>query len=364
MNAKFIGLMSGTSLDGIDAALVDFASGCRIESSLTIPFPSDLRAALLGVMNDPANVSLDTLGKLDARLGIAFADAVNALLAKTQVSRDNIAAIGCHGQTLWHRPDSDPPFTWQLGDANIVAARTGITTVADFRRKDVALGGQGAPLVPAFHDAVFRSPDEKRAVVNIGGIANITLLNDEAVLGYDTGPGNILMDAWVSANRGETFDRDGAWAASGHVDRDLLERMLFEPFFNQPPPRSTGRELFNLDWIEKQLDDNAGVDTADVQATLAELTAMGISREVVRYDVARVLLCGGGARNPHLRERIAANLPDLAVETTDDYGVDVDYVEAAAFAWLARETLAGRPGSIPSVTGAARAAMLGAIFPA
>lgn len=362
MTGFFIGLMSGTSLDGIDAALVNFETGCRIEHAKTLPFPSDLRTDLLGVMNNPANVSLDMLGKLDAQLGIVFADAVNSLLANTNISATRITAIGSHGQTLWHRPDADPPFTWQLGDANIIAARTGITTVADFRRKDVALGGQGAPLVPAFHAAVFADPDEARAVVNIGGIANITVLNNAPVLGYDTGPGNMLMDAWVSTNRNESFDKNGTWAASGTINRELLERMLSEPFFNQPPPRSTGRELFNLNWIENQLRKENGLEATDIQATLTELTAISISQEVMRHDVTRVLLCGGGARNAFLRERIAANLPNVPVETTSAYGVHADYVEAAAFAWLARETLSGRPGNIPGVTGASHAAVLGAIF--
>lgn len=360
MPELFVGLMSGTSLDGIDAVLADFTSGVTVIHAATTPFPDDLRDTLQAIIENPASLSLEEAGVADARLGIAYAAVVQKLLEDAHIDAARIVAIGSHGQTIFHSPATTPPFTWQLGDPNRIAALTGIPVVADFRRMDMAVGGQGAPLVPAFHAAMFSSRKESRVVVNIGGIANITRL-DPVVTGYDTGPGNGLMDAWIQHRRGERFDRDGKWAASGNVDETLLGTLLAEPFFRQPPPRSTGRELFNRQWLLQHLAAR-NIRDEDVQATLLALTVESIAHEVRRGDVQRVLLCGGGARNGALREALAVALNPLPVETTDQYGLNADFVEASAFAWLARERLAGRTGNLPSVTGADRAVPLGAIY--
>ncbi|HEX7046766.1 MAG TPA: anhydro-N-acetylmuramic acid kinase [Gammaproteobacteria bacterium] len=360
MPDHFIGLMSGTSLDGIDAALVDFSSGVAVTHAATTPFEDDLRDALQHLIEQPESASLDDIARADAQLGLAYAAAVHGVLAKAQVPAERISAIGCHGQTIRHRPDTTPAFTWQIGDANRIAAATGIPVVADFRRMDMAVGGQGAPLVPAFHAAMFASDDELRVVVNIGGIANITRLGP-TVTGYDTGPGNGLMDAWIQHSKGERFDRDGAWAASGKVNDELLATLSADPFFHQAPPRSTGREHFNRQWLLQHLS-GLHLPPEDVQATLLALTVESIARELHRASADRVLLCGGGARNRVLREALATALHDIPVDVTDALGVSADFVEAAAFAWLARERLAGRPGNLPSVTGAGRPVPLGAVY--
>jgi len=360
MPELFVGLMSGTSLDGIDAVVADFSSGARVVKGIVLPFDDELRKSLLQLIDHSESASLDEIGQVDARLGIAYAHAAQAVLDTCGAGADNIAAIGCHGQTIRHRPDAAIPFTWQLGDPGRIAAMTGIPVVADFRRMDMALSGQGAPLVPAFHSAVFGSEEELRVVVNIGGIANITRLGP-TVTGYDTGPGNGLMDAWIHHNRGEAFDNDGAWAATGKVDEELLAGLAADPFFQKAPPRSTGREHFNLQWLLEYL---AGrrIPAEHVQATLLALTAESIAREVRRCEAQRVLLCGGGARNRMLREALGVSLKGIPVQLTDDYGLNADFVEAAAFAWFARERLAGRPGNLPSVTGASRAAILGGVY--
>lgn len=352
--------MSGTSLDGIDAALVDFSKGAHVRHAITLPFDTELRRSIRALIESPHSASLDVIGKVDAELGLAYSAAALQLIGQASANANDVAAIGCHGQTIRHSPDTDPSFTWQIGDPNRVVAGTGIPVVADFRRMDMALGGQGAPLVPAFHHAVFGSDDEVRTVVNIGGIANITRLGS-TVTGYDIGPGNGLMDAWIQRNRGENFDRDGAWAASGKVDEKLLAALSADPFFQKAPPRSTGREHFNLQWLLEHL---AGRELTPehVQATLLAFTTESIVREVRRAGARRVLLCGGGTRNKTLQEAISVSLDGVPVQATDDHGVNADFVEAAAFAWLARERLAGRPGNIPSVTGAKRAATLGSIY--
>jgi len=362
----FIGLMSGTSLDAIDAVVVDLADDRpRLLAAVAHPLEADLRARLLATLASDCT-DLDTLGRLDAELGERFAAAAIAARETAGIKADAIAAIGSHGQTLRHRPDQEPAFSWQIGDPARIAERTGITTVADFRRRDVAAGGQGAPLVPAFHAALFRTPDEDRAVLNIGGMANLTLLpGDPAapVTGFDTGPGNVLLDGWIRECRGEAFDREGAWAASGCVDEALLSRLLDDPWFRRPPPKSTGREHFDLDWLKRQLP--AGIAPAAVQATLAELTARSIADALERWGSGcrRLLVCGGGARNDDLLRRLQHRLPETVVEPTDAHGLPAEWVEAAAFAWLARETLAGRPGNLPDVTGAAGPRILGAIYP-
>lgn len=364
----FLGLMSGTSADGIDAALAQFPAegGCRFVHGHTFDWKAETRAALITLGQGAEPASLDALGQLDAEVGIAFAAAANGLLERAGIERTRVQAIGSHGQTIRHRPTSNPSFTWQIGDANRIAELTGIATVADFRRRDVAAGGHGAPLMPAFHLAMLGSADEDRAVLNLGGIANLSLLaRDGSLRGFDTGPANALLDGWCQRHLGAAFDADGAFAASGRVDDALLARLLDDAWFALPPPKSTGREHFHLDWVHARLG-SGSFSPADVQATLLELTAATIADALLAHlpGVRRLLVCGGGVRNPLLLQRIAARLPGVAVVSSAAHGLDPDYMEAMGFAWLARETLAGRPGNLPSVSGARGPRILGAIHPA
>ena len=366
-----LGLMSGTSADGIDAALVRFegegrALRCQLVHGRTFAWDEATRTRLVALGQGADTVSLDALGALDATVALAFADAALALLQDAGVPRGRVRAIGSHGQTIRHRPQADPPFTWQLGDGNVIAERSGIDTVADFRRRDVAAGGQGAPLMPAFHAALLGSPQEDRAVLNLGGIANFTLLPvGGEVRGFDTGPANALMDAWCERHTGRAYDADGAFAASGQVDAALLARLLADPWFALPPPKSTGREHFHLDWLQARMGETV-LPPADVQATLLDLTARTVADalQMTQPDTRRVLVCGGGVRNAALMARLAAYLPQAIVESTAMHGLEPDYVEAMGFAWLARETLAGRPGNLPAVTGASGRRILGTVFPA
>lgn len=366
----FLGLMSGTSADGIDAALVDFdgdhaAARPRLRFARTYPWDPALRARLLALGQRDARLSLDEVGELDVAIGRAFAAAALAALDDSGTAAAAVTAIGSHGQTLRHRPQGELPFSLQLGCGATIAERTGITTVAGFRARDVAAGGQGAPLVPALHAALLHDPGEARAVLNLGGIANFTLLPAAGpVRGFDTGPANGLMDAWCLRHRGQAWDAGGAFAASGRVDAALLARMLEEPFFAQPPPRSTGRDHFHLGWVEARL--ARGEDPADVQATLLALTVRTVADALhaSQPGTARVIACGGGVHNPVLMAALAAELPTATVESSAAHGLDPDAIEAMAFAWLARETLAGRPGNIAGVTGAAGPRILGAIHPA
>lgn len=366
----FLGLMSGTSADGIDAALVRFDDrDGRLHAALlhgrTHAWRDDLRARLveLGQGGDPA--SLDELGQLDVQVGRAFADAANALLAEAGIAAARVRAIGSHGQTVRHRPALAHPFTMQIGDASVIAEATGIPTVADFRRRDVAAGGQGAPLLPALHAALLGDEREVRAVLNLGGIGNLTLLPVAGeVRGFDTGPANALMDAWCQRHTGAAYDKDGAFAAAGRIDEALLSRLLAEPWFALPPPRSTGREQFHLDWLATRL---RGVESAvDVQATLLALTVRSIADalQATQPGTRRLLACGGGVHNPVLMAALAAAIPDAVVESTAAHGVDPDYIEAMGFAWLARQTLLGLPGNLPAVTGARGPRVLGAVYPA
>lgn len=367
----FIGLMSGTSLDGIDAVLADFgAPHPLIIACHTTPFPrqveTDIRDLCL-----PGDDHLDKLGATDQRLGELFAAAALNLLAQTNLNPDDVAAIGCHGQTVRHRPTAaiaGAPFTLQIGDPNLVAARTGITTVADFRRRDMALGGQGAPLVPAFHRAVFQHATRHRAVVNIGGMANITFLPTAPlpVQGFDTGPGNVLLDAWSQRHLGTGFDAGGRWAADGQVDDALLARLQSHPFFAMVPPKSTGREEFNATWLDEQLAQHGlRLDPQQVQATLLALTAQSIADGIAQLPARpdEILICGGGALNDALMAALQHRLHPIPVASTAAIGLDPQWVEALAFAWLARQTLRGLPGNLPSVTGARAETLLGAIFP-
>jgi len=365
-SGRYIGVMSGTSLDGVDVVLAAIDEMLVAQqASLSWPIPIALKEAILAICQGQ-QLTLSQLGQLDTRLGCLFADAVQALMDEQKLKPEEVVAIGCHGQTVWHEPVGDAPHTMQIGDNNQIAARTGVTVVGDFRRRDMALGGQGAPLVPAFHHALLAHPDERRMVLNIGGIANLSLLiPGQPVRGFDTGPGNMLMDVWVWRHRGKPYDKDAGWARSGKVIIPLLQSMLNEPYFSAPAPKSTGREYFNTGWLEKQLASFPGLAARDVQATLAELTAVTISEQIhLSGGCEKLLVCGGGGRNPLVMARLAALLPGTEVDTTDKAGISGDDMEALAFAWLAWRTLAGLPGNLPSVTGASQASVLGAIFPA
>ncbi|ENK5207910.1 anhydro-N-acetylmuramic acid kinase [Klebsiella aerogenes] len=365
-SGRFIGVMSGTSLDGVDVVLAAINENIVAQqASLSYPIPVNLKEDILAICQGQ-QLTLSQLGRLDTRLGRLFSDAVLALMRQQNLQPEDIVAIGCHGQTVWHEPTGDAPHTMQIGDNNQIAAHTGVTVVGDFRRRDMALGGQGAPLVPAFHQALLAHPVERRMVLNIGGIANLSLLvPGQPVRGYDTGPGNMLMDAWIWRQCGKPYDKDAQWASEGKVLLPLLQDMLSDPWFALPAPKSTGREYFNYGWLEKHLVRYANLRGQDVQATLTELTAVTISEQVLLSGgCERLLVCGGGARSPLLMARLAALLPGTEVTTTDDAGISGDDMEALAFAWLAWRTLAGLPGNLPSVTGASEATILGAIYPA
>lgn len=364
-SARYIGIMSGTSLDGVDAVLAELggAAPVRLES-FYLPYSAELRKQLLD-LHDAGKDELHRAALLGNELAQCYARAVAGLLDRSGVGADTIAAIGCHGQTVRHRPESGSNYTIQLGNAALLAELTGITVVGDFRSRDIAAGGQGAPLVPAFHQALFSHSHLHRLIVNIGGIANVTSLPPGGrVSGFDCGPGNLLMDAWCLRHTGKTYDENGAWAASGQVIPALLARFLTHPFFSAPPPKSTGRDVFNLSWLEAYLSGNERAE--DVQATLLQLTVAGIAMTVsVSFpQVQEVYVCGGGARNRVLVDRIRAALPGQKTGLTDDLGVDADWLEAFAFAWLAQQTVSGKPGNLPEVTGARGARMLGAIYPA
>jgi anhydro-N-acetylmuramic acid kinase len=360
--------MSGTSQDGIDAVLARFEDG-RFREILerhTHRYAPALRAELLVLSREATPVSLARYAQLDRAVADAFAEAVLALLDRSGVGLANVRAVGSHGQTVFHDP-IDAGNSLQLGDPSRIAARTGLPVVADFRRADVALGGQGAPLLPIFHHACFARADEPRAVVNLGGIANLTLLPDtspEQVRGFDCGPANCLMDEWIERHRARSHDADGAWAASGKVIDELLQACLREPYFARPVPKSTGRGLFNLDWLAARDPTLDARDAADVQRTLCELTARGVAEALRREAPAtrRLIACGGGVRNTFLMQRLKAHLPGLIVESASDHGIDPQDIEAGAFAWLACRRLRGETGNLPSVTGASRAAVLGGVF--
>jgi len=362
MSGFYVGLMSGTSMDGIDAALVSFDSpGVVIQATHSQPYTDDLRDELLAAIREPLNVQLDPSGELDRRVGECFRDAALAVIDKSDISLKNIVAIGSHGQTLRHQPDADPSFSLQIGNADIIAAGVGITTVANFRQADILVGGQGAPLVPPFHNWLFRSADVNRVVANIGGIANITVLRADGsdVLGFDTGPGNGLMDAWIRQRRALPFDNLGQWAASGNVIDSLLDDFLDDPYFKLAPPKSTGFEYFNLEWIQRI--DAGRFAPADVQATLCALTETTIVNAIRQHapNTREVFVCGGGARNTELMRRLDQAEATISVSTTRAVGLDPDWVEAVAFAWLARRTMNGQSGNLPSVTGATHAVVLG-----
>jgi anhydro-N-acetylmuramic acid kinase len=360
----YLGLISGTSMDAIDAALVDFdVAPLKIIATSATPFDPALKRRIAALIDHADRVALDEVGQIDVELGRAFAKASLALMKNAGIGASRITAIGSHGQTLRHRPDLPAPFTWQIGDPNVLAEMTGVSVVADFRRRDVAAGGQGAPLLPVFHDQVFRSDSENRVIANLGGIANITILmRDATVTGFDTGPANRLLDAWISRHQGKEFDADGAWAASGKIDATLLRELMDEPYFRLSPPKSTGRELFNLPWLENKL----GLfsrEARDVQATLQQFTAATVASAVRQHAPgASLYLCGGGAHNSGLLNSLGTLIAPSRVASTAALGLDPDYVEAVAFAWFAMRTLEGLTSSAASVTGAKGARVLGGIY--
>lgn len=362
MASLYVGLMSGTSLDGADAALVDLSPSIpRTLAFATVPFPPALREQIMS-LSEPGKDSLELAGRVSIELADLYARAVEAVLVGGGVTRDAITAIGCHGQTVRHRPDLG--FTIQLNDPARLAERTGIDVVADFRRRDMAAGGQGAPLVPAFHEAVFRDTQCSRAVVNIGGISNITWLPPgRKTLGFDCGPGNVLLDGWARRHLGRDFDEDGQWASRGRTDAALLDRLLEEPFLDAPPPKSTGRELFRLAWLEEKLP--SAYQPEDVQSTLTDFTARSIVDSIDRFcpETQEIYLSGGGARNGALVTRIT-DLACRLVEKTDTLGVPTGHVESMAFAWLAMKCMRREPVDLTAATGARAPRVLGAIYAA
>lgn len=369
MSNLYIGLISGTSMDAVDAALVAFDPPQRPQTLAVCSFPlsESLTALLRGI---GPKTPLACIARADAAVADAFASATHELLAASGHRREQVRAIGSHGQTVWHAPDGCLSLSVQIGDPNRLAERTGLTVVADFRRRDMAAGGQGAPLASSLHAELFRRQGMNTIVLNLGGIANITLLpRDPAadITGFDCGPANTLMDAWCRRYRNRTFDTGGAWAADGTLHHTLLEQLTSDEFFQRPAPKSTGPEYFNLDWLATRSGNIlADVSPGDVQTTLAELTAVtaaGAIRESLA-DRAEVLVCGGGAHNRYLFARLAANLPEYRVRSTAELGMDPDFVEAIAFAWLARCRIYNMPGNLPTVTGARRKVVLGGIYAA
>lgn len=363
MSDLYIGLMSGTSMDGIDAALVRFGDhSLELVGTYKHDYPDTLREALLIAIHRPEIRGVDDVAQLHQNVGECFRDAAVAVLQKARIDPSAVAAIGSHGQTLRHEPNAEEPFSLQIGDGAVIASGTGITTVNDFRTADIELGGQGAPLAPAFHEWLFRQSGNPRVVLNIGGIANVTILagDDADTTGFDTGPGNTLMDAWTRQQLDEPYDRDGAWAAGGAVDFDLLERLLADDYFSLPPPKSTGFEYFNLDWLQTFGVDN--LESADIQATLAMLTARSVAA-ALPGETSELLVCGGGVHNCRLMHLLACELPGVNIRSTADAGLHPDWVEAAAFAWLAMRRIEGKPGNLPAVTGASGPALLGHVWP-
>lgn len=363
----FIGLLSGTSVDGIDAVVVDFAATPpRLIATHSEPIPDTLRARILELCSGQP-VSLVNFGETDVALGRLFAQAANSLLSKAAIAARDVLAIGSHGQTVMHHPHGESPFTLQIGDPNTIAWLTGISTVADFRRKDMAAGGQGAPLAPLFHQDFFGRQETDRAVLNIGGIANITLLASsrrQRTLGFDTGPGNVLMDSWIKAKRGLAYDHDGEWASTGRVNQSLLDVLMSEPYLQRPAPKSTGRELFNLDWLLSHLQNLPTMAEEDVQATLLEFTARSIEESVDwrSNGVVEVIVCGGGAHNGTLMAALQRSMPETRVLSSAAAGLAPDWVEGVAFAWMARKAWLGEAIATGSVTGATRPCILGGIY--
>ncbi|MCV6636291.1 anhydro-N-acetylmuramic acid kinase [Candidatus Albibeggiatoa sp. nov. NOAA] len=359
----YIGLMSGTSVDAIDAVLVQIdAEHTKLIANYTHLWPEQLRDTLLNLSQNPeTTISLREFIELDHAVGQEFAQASANLIKHIQIDAAQITAIGCAGQTIYHSPNTESACTYQLGDPNIIAQQTQIPTIADFRRRDVAAGGQGAPLAPAFHQAVFQHPTETRVVLNLGGIANITVLTpDQEIIGFDTGTGNCLLDAWINKHLGLTHDRDGEWASSGDVSQPLLDDLLQDPYFALPAPKTTGRDYFNINWLEQYLEQHP-LPPNTIQTTLAQLTIDSIVQAMQPYTPQRMLVCGGGVYNDYLMHGLQKQL-ECPVESTTRYGVEPDWVEAMCFAWLAHQRLQQQPNNLPSVTGARQAVSMGGIY--
>lgn len=366
----YIGMMSGTSLDGVDAVLVDLSAlaqgqrNMRVLAKHYLGFSAELRQLAMN-LQAPGENELERCARLNNHLAQVYANCVIALLQKSGVAAHAVRAIAVHGQTLRHRPELG--FTWQANNPALLAELTGITVIADFRSRDVAAGGQGAPLVPAFHRAIFSSAERNRVVVNIGGISNISILASQGeTSGFDTGPGNVLLDGWIQSQQGLAYDAAGAWAAQGKVHAGLLQAMLSEAFLQMPPPKSTGRDLFHMNWLYQHLQHWPELAAVDVQATLAEFTAISIAEAIKRYSeaVREVYVCGGGAYNLDLMARLGKHLPRAKVASSAELGVLPELVEALAFAWLGQQFVLGLPGNLPAVTGAHSARILGACYPA
>ncbi|XP_037046429.1 anhydro-N-acetylmuramic acid kinase-like [Bradysia coprophila] len=366
----YVGIISGTSMDAIDAVLVDYSTmPGKIIATCSEPMPDDIRSDFGLLQLVPSNpFTFLLLGKLEVQIGKAFAQTVNKLLQATNLQKVHIKAIGSHGQTVWHQPDGENPFTIQIGDPNIIAEETGITTVADFRRRDMAVGGQGAPFAPVFHEALFRNAAEDRIVLNLGGIANISVLPknlEKPITGFDTGPANTLSDLWTQKYLSKSFDENGHWAASGCINEGLLKLMLKDPYFDRPNPKSTGREYFNFVWIDKNLQSfNTSVKPADVQATLVELTALTVLKGIQQCGLTSgsLYVCGGGAKNCHLMERIRYHVATFKILSTCELGIPAEWMEALAFAWFAKNTINGQSVNLTNVTGARKAVILGGIY--
>ncbi len=360
----YIGIMSGTSMDGIDAVLVSFDAGrVQVHASHTITYPDSVRHRLQRISQNTGTP--DEVGSLDHDIGALFAAAAKGVLTKAGGQAVAVQGIGSHGQTVRHQPRGQAPFSMQLGDPNIITEQTRITTVADFRRRDMAAGGEGAPLVPAFHQAYFGSSEQDRCILNIGGIANITSLprsQDQAVRGFDTGPGNALMDAWCQHQTGKCFDESGRWAAEGCVNQPLLSDMLSDAYFAQRGPKSTGKEKFNLNWIKTVANRHPSVCPTDIQRTLLELTVASIARQLPHSAGMKIFVCGGGVRNSMLMQELRKACSPISICSTEELGLDPQWVEATAFAWLAKQTLERKPGNLPAATGARGERILGAIY--
>lgn len=366
MSELYIGLMSGTSADGIDAALVDFSNTSpKLIATHAHPLPPEIRTAILELMTPQAD-EIHKLCELDHRLGNLFAEAALILLQQVNISADEIKAIGSHGQTIRHQPDTAYPYTLQIADPNIIAARTNITTVADFRRRDMANGGQGAPFAPVFHAHVLSDKKENRAVVNLGGIANVTLLQadtNQAMSGFDTGPGNGLLDSWAQLHIQQAYDKDGAWAAQGKLIPELLTELLKHPFLKLTPPKSTGRDHFNVTWLNTILKEN-DFSAQDVQNTLTEFTATVIIHAIIQLPISvdRIILCGGGVHNIYLVQRLQALSQNIHVDISDQYGIAADWLEAMLLAWLAQQTIQQKTLDLRTITGAHKPAILGGVY--
>ena len=368
MTELYIGLMSGTSVDAIDAALVDFSPNrWELITTYSHPIPEKLKQSILDLCL-PNGDEIDPMGALDRELGYFFSEATAELVKRSPYQAEDICAIGSHGQTIRHRPDLHRAFSLQIGDPFTIASQTGIDTVADFRRRDIAEGGQGAPLTPGFHVALleYNQIHEPACMVNIGGMANVTVVHsNKQVVGFDTGPGNALMDGWIQKHLGKAYDSDGEWAAGGQVNPRLLEELLRHPFLRKQPPKSTGREDFNLPWLNNVLKQYPDIHPQNVQATLAEFTVRTIAKHIAEYpDAKGVYACGGGTHSGYLLQRLRDLLPNNHIQTTAALGIDPDWIEAAAFAWLAMRHIHRQAGNLPSVTGAKTSVSLGSFFPA